>query len=242
MNLEELGIPYTVLGENKEIDLFWHISQSLVSKSDLQEILQLIVTMTAHVMGSKICSLMLYDERRNELSISASQALSQEYLNKPNIKIGESISGRALKERRPVWVPDVTKDKSFQFPEIARKNGLISLLSVPMVIAERSIGVINSYKKEPHEFTDVEIKILQSVANQAAIAIENAKLRQENLDTKRELEERKVLDRAKALLMEKDGLKEEEAYELLQKTGRDKRITMIEVAKAIILAYPLRKA
>jgi GAF domain-containing protein len=221
--------------------LFWHISQSLVSKSYLQEILQLIVTMTAQVMGSKICSLMLYDEKKQELAIAASQALSTEYLNKPNLKIGESISGRALQERHPIWVPDVTKDKTFQFPEVARSNGLVSLISVPMIIGERPIGVINSYTTRPHEFTDVEIKILQSVANQAAIAIENTKLRQENLEAKKELEERKVIDRAKALLMEKDNLKEEQAYDLLQKTGRDKRITMLEVAKAIILAYPLRK-
>src|SRR5947207_8534761 len=106
MNLEELGIPFTELGETKEIDLFWHISQSLVSKSYLQEILRLIVTMTAQVMQSKICSLMLLDEEEQELSIAATQALSKEYVNKPNLKVSERLSGRAVKEKKTAMKED----------------------------------------------------------------------------------------------------------------------------------------
>jgi signal transduction protein with GAF and PtsI domain len=239
--LEELGIPFTQIGENKEIDLFYHISQSLVSKSYLNEILQLIVTMTASVMQSKICSLMLLDEEKQELAIAATQALSPEYLNKPNVKVGESVSGRVVVEKRPIMVLDVTKEKGYMFPEIAKKESVVSMLSVPMIIGNRVIGVINSYTIEPHNFTDNEVKMLQVVANQAAVAIENTKLRQENLEAKQALEERKLVDRAKSLLMEKDGLKESEAYKLLQKTSRDHRKSMADVANAILLAYSLRK-
>ncbi len=241
MNLEELGIPFTQIGENKEIDLFYHISKSLVSKSYLNEILQLIVTMTASVMQSKICSLMLLDEEKQELTIAATQALSPEYLNKPNVKIGESVSGRAVIEKKPVTVSDVTQEKTYMFPDVAKKEGIVSMLSVPMFIGDRVIGVINSYTTEKHDFTPGEIRMIQVVANQAAVAIENTKLRQENLETKQALEERKIVDRAKSLLMEKDGLKETEAYKLLQKTSRDHRKTMAEVANAILLAYSLRK-
>lgn len=241
MNLEELGIPFTQIGENKEIDLFFHISQSLVSKSYLNEILQLIVTMTASVMQSKICSLMLLDEEKQELTITATQALSAEYLNKPNVKVGESVSGRAVLEKKPIVVMDVTQDKTYMFPDVAKKEGVVSMLSVPMILGDKVIGVINSYTTEKHSFTDTEIKMLQVVANQSAVAIENTKLRQENVEAKQALEERKLVDRAKSLLMEKDGLKESEAYKLLQKTSRDHRKSMAEVANAILLAYSLRK-
>jgi AmiR/NasT family two-component response regulator len=115
------------------------------------------------------------------------------------------------------------------------------MISMPMQIDGRVIGVINSYTNQPHEFTDIEIKILQSVANQAAVAIEHTKLRQENAEAKQALEDRKKIDQAKALLIEKDGLTEAEAYALLQKTSRDQRRPMIEIAGAILLAYPLRK-
>ena len=241
MNLEELGIPYTQLGQQKEIELLWHISQSLVTKTYLHEILQLIVTMTAEVMNSKICSLMLLDPEKNELKIAATQALSADYLNKPAVKVGESISGRTVLEKKPITVADVTKDKLYGFPEIAKKEGIVSLLSVPMQIDGRVMGVINSYTNQVHTFTDLEIKILQAVANQAAVAIENMKLRQENLEVKQALKERKQIDQAKALLIEKDGLTEPEAHQLIQKTSRDQRRPMVEVANAILLAYPLRK-
>jgi GAF domain-containing protein len=241
MNLEELGIPYTQFGTQKEIELFWHISQSLVSKRYLEEILQLIVTMTAEVMGSKICSLMLLDERKNELRIAATQALSPEYRNKAPVKVGESISGRAVTEKKPVTVPDVTKDKRYGFPDVARKEGIVSMLSVPMRTGDKVIGVINCYTKELHAFTDIETKVLQAVANQAAVAIENTTLREENVAVKQALEERRVIDQAKALLMEKDGLRENDAFQLIQSTSRDKRISMAEVANAILLIYPLRK-
>lgn len=241
MNLEELGIPFTQIGQNKEIDLFYHISQSLVSKSYLNEILQLIVTMTASVLQSKICSLMLLDQDKQELAIAATQALSTEYLNKPNVKVGESVSGRAVLEKKPITVLDVTKEKSYMYPDVAKKEGVVSMISVPMIMGDKVIGVINSYLTQPHAYTETEIKMLQVVANQAAVAIENTKLRQENIEAKQALEERKVVDRAKSLLMEKDGLKESEAYKLLQKTSRDHRKSMAEVANAILLAYSLRK-
>lgn len=241
MNLEELGIPYTELGNQKEIELFWHISQSLVSKTYLQEILQLIVTMTAEVIGSKICSLMLLDPDKDELRIAATQSLSADYINKPAVKVGESVSGKAVQEKRVITVKDVTKDKTYGFPDIAKKEEIVSMVSVPMQINGRVIGVINSYTNHVHEFTDLEIKVLQAVANQAAVAIENTKLRQENLEVKQALEERKRIEQAKALLIEKDGLTESEAYQLLQKASRDQRRPMIEVANAVLLAYSLRK-
>jgi GAF domain-containing protein len=184
---------------------------------------------------------MLLDLDKNELKIAATQALSADYINKAPVKVGESVSGRAVIQKAPITVPDVTKDKLYGFPEIAKKEGIVALLSVPMQIDGRVMGVINSYTNQPHTFTDLEIKILQSVANQAAVAIENMKLRQENLEVKQALEERRRIDQAKALLMEKDGLTEPEAHALIQKTSRDQRRPMMEVANAILLAYPLRK-
>jgi len=241
MNLEEIGIPFTQLGDQKEIDLFWYISQSLVSKSYLNEVLQLIVTMTAEVMKSKICSLMLFDEKKGELAIAASQALSSEYLNKANLKIGESVSGRAVKEGRPIMVADVTEDKTYRFPEIARKEGLVSLLSVPMRLKERIVGVINSYTTAPHVFTETEVKLLQAVANQAAVAIENTKLREENIAMKKEFEERKVVDQAKVMLMERENIKETDALKLIENASREQHLPTSEVAAAILLFYSIRK-
>jgi len=241
MNLEELGIPFTEMGEKKELDLFWHISRSLVSKRYLNEILQLIVTMTAAVMGSKICSIMLLDEEKGELKIAASQSLSGSYLNKPNVKVGASISGRAVKEARPIAVPDVTKDPLYGFPEIARTEGIVAMMSVPMFIEDRAVGVINAYLNRAHDFSADEIKMMQAVANQAAVAIENTKLREENIAAKQALEEKGTIEKAKQILLERDGLDDKAATELMEKIAGDQKMPLVEVADAVVLVEDLRK-
>ncbi len=159
-----------------QIDTLTRVSHTIASNRYIEEILQLIVTMTAEMMHSKICSIMILDPETSELKIMATQSLSAEYRRKANVKLGESISGRVLQERRPMAVPDVTHDPLYRFPELAREEGLVSLLSVPMLMKNRGIGVINVYTASAHHFTQEEIHLLQAVANQAASAIENTHL------------------------------------------------------------------
>jgi signal transduction protein with GAF and PtsI domain len=230
-----------VLKKARRLDLLSEVSRTIVSDYYLKEILQLIVTMTAKVMDSKICSIMLLDEKRDELVISATQSLSEDYVNKPNLKVGQSVSGQVVKEKKPFTVLNVTKEPGYMFPDVAKKEGIVSLLSVPMMIKDRVIGVINSYTKSEHRFTKEEIDILQTVANQAAVAIENTRLDQEILAAKEALEARKTIEKAKGILMREMGISEDEAYKKIHKKSMDLRKTMREIAEAIILASEMRK-
>jgi signal transduction protein with GAF and PtsI domain len=225
----------------KQLDLLSEVSRTIVSDHYLKEILQLIVAMTAKVMDSQICSIMLLDEKRNELFIAATQSLSQEYLSKPNLKVGQSVSGKVVLEKRPTTVLDVTKEPGYMYPEVARQEGIVSLLSVPMMVKDRAIGVINSYTKSEHRFKQEEISILQAVANQAAVAIENTHLSEEILAAKEALESRKIIERAKGILMKELDVTEDEAYKKIHKKSMDLRKTMKEIAEAIILSSELRK-
>jgi len=225
----------------KQLDLLSEVSRTIVSNHYLKEILQLIVAMTAKVMDSQICSIMLLDEKRNELFIAATQSLSQEYLSKPNLKVGQSVSGKVVLEKRPTTVLDVTKEPGYMYPEVARQEGIVSLLSVPMMVKDRAIGVINSYTKSEHKFKQEEISILQTVANQAAVAIENTHLSEEILTAKEALESRKIIERAKGILMKELDVTEDEAYKKIHKKSMDLRKTMKEIAEAIILSSELRK-
>ncbi len=230
-----------VVKKAKQLDLLSEVSRTIVSDHYIKEILQLIVTMTAKVMDSKICSIMLLDEKREELVIAATQSLSNEYVNKPNLKIGQSVSGRVVLEKKPLKVLDVTKEPGYMFPDVARKEGFVSLLSVPMMIKDQVVGVINSYTKNEHVFTKEEIDILKAVANQAAVAIENTNLGHEILAAKEALESRKLVERAKGILMKELSLNEDEAYRKIHKKSMDTRKTMKEVAEALILAFDIRK-
>lgn len=225
----------------KQLDLLSEISKTIVSDYYLKEILQLIVTTTAQVMGSKICSIMLLDEKKQELVIAATQSLSREYLNKQNLRVGQSISGKVVKEKRPITVRDVRKEPGFMYPEIAKKEGLVSMLSVPMMIKDRVIGVINFYTQKEYSFSKEETGILQAIANQAAVAIENTRLDQEILATKEALETRKLVERAKGVLMRELGIAEDEAHRRIHRKSMDLRKSMREVAEAIIVASDLRR-
>lgn len=225
----------------EQITALSKISKAIASDLYLEDILRLIVTVTAEAMGSNICSLMLIDEKTNELVIRATQSISEEYNKKPSLKVGEGIAGQAVKANKPIIVKDVTREKEFKYRDIAKKEGLCSLLCVPMSVKGKIIGVINCYTPKPHDFTEAEVDILTAIANQAAVAIENTELMVQSRVIQEELESRKRIERAKGILMKEEGLTEEAAYLKLQKYSMDTRKTMREVAEAIILTCDLKK-
>jgi GAF domain-containing protein len=219
-----------------QLDTLSQVSATVSSNRLIDDVLQLIVTMTAQMMGSTICSIMLMDDATNELRIAATQSLSEQYRRKPNVKVGQSISGRAVQERRPIIVADVTRDSTFMYRELAQREGLCALLCVPMMVREKAIGVINSYTSKPHVFTAEEVKLLQAIGNQAAIAIDHTTLLEKSFEMQEALQVRKLLDRAKGYLMRSKKLSEEEAFKLIQRQSMDLRKSMREIAEAILLA------
>ncbi|MCL5987106.1 MAG: GAF domain-containing protein [Actinobacteria bacterium] len=223
-----------------QVEALSALSKNIASNLYLKEILQLIVTMTAELLQSKICSIMLLSSDKKELIIEATQSLSQEYISKPNISVNNSISGRAALQKRPVCVLDVTIEPDFLYPEIARKEGFCSLLSVPMMVKEDIIGVINCYTEKLHEFSEEEIAIVQAVANQAAIAIKNTQLMEELVETKKALETRKVLEKAKGILMKELNVDENTAHKMIHKKSMDSCKPVKEIAEAIILAWEIK--
>jgi len=230
-----------IASKDREIKTLTEISRTIVSGQYMEEILSLIVTLTAEMMGSKICSIMLHDEKKKELKIIATQSLSEEYKNKPNVKVGQSISGRAFIEQKPAVILDVRKEKDYMYTDIAKKEGFTSMLCVPMIVRGKAIGVVNIYTAEVHSFTDDEIRILQSVSNQAAIGIDNMNLMNEALLAREQLETRKLIERAKGILMKKFSMDENTAYKTIHKKSMDTRKSMKEVAEAIILTLEMDK-
>jgi len=224
----------------EQIKALSKISKAITSDLYLDDILRLVVTVTAEVMGSNICSIMLIDDKKHELVIRATQSVSEEYNKKPPLKLGEGIAGKVALENKATAVKDVTKEKEYKYRDIAKKEKLCSLLCVPLAVRGRVIGVINCYTLHPHEFSETEVEILTSIANQAAVAIENTELIVKSKVIQEELETRKITERAKGILMRDEGLTEEQAYLRIRKYSMDKRKTMREIAEAIILAADMK--
>ncbi len=220
----------------EQIRALTEISKAITSDLYLDDILTLVVTVTAKVMDSKICSLWLIDEKEKALKLRATQTISQEYLKERNLKLSEGVVGHVASNNRPMIIFDVLEEPKYKEKEMARKEGLSSMLSVPLVVKEKVIGVINCYSQKPHNFTDIEVNLLTTVANQAAVAIENTELMVKTRVIQEELEGRKLVERAKEILMTKKGLTGAEAFRRIQKQSMNARKSMREIAEAIILA------
>jgi len=223
------------------IDTLSKISKAITSDLYLGDVLKLVVTLTANVMKAKICALWLLDEKTQRLKIRATQAMSEEYLKERTLKVGEGIVGLVAKEKKPMIIEDVLKNPKYKEKELAKKEKLISMLSVPMMVKKRVVGVINCYTTVPYKFKKSDVDLLSAVASQAAVAIENTELLVRTKIVQEELDARKKVEKAKGILMKEQNLTEEEAYNLIRKSSMDKRVRMKDVAEAIILSHEVRK-
>ncbi|HRZ40544.1 MAG TPA: GAF and ANTAR domain-containing protein [Candidatus Omnitrophota bacterium] len=225
-----------------QFDKLVKVSESITSQAYLDEILNLIVVVTAEILNSKICSIMLLDEKKHEeLVIRATQSLSQEYKQKPNLKVQGSLLGDVIRNRKPIMVEVVRKEVRYVYRDLAIKENLTSMVAVPMIVKNKVIGVINVYTQEPHHFTEEEINVLQMVANQAAVAVENTSLVSEAVRAKEALETRKLVERAKGILMRLHNLDESTAYRMIHKKSMDTCKTMKGIAESIILIEEMAK-
>jgi len=224
----------------KQIEAISKVASLISSGLYLEELLRLVVSVTAEIMNSKISSLMLLDLEKKELIVKATQSISDAYNKKPNVKLGEGIAGKVALENKPICVLDVKKDVRYLNRDIAKKEGLYSLASVPLAVKARVIGVLNCYTSKKHNFTKPELDVLSALANQAAIAIENAELALRARTAEEALTTRKLIERAKDILSQEANILPSEAYRLIQKQSMDKRKSMREIAEAIILAKDIK--
>ena len=224
----------------KQIEALSKVANLITSGLYLEELLRLIVHVTAEIMNSKISSLMLLDPNTKELVVRTTQSISESYNKKPNIKVGDGIAGIVAKDNKPIYVLDVKDDKRYLNQDIAKKEGLCSLASVPLAVKGRVIGVLNCYTSKKHKFSKHEQDLLTVLANQAAIAIENAELDLRARSAEEALAIRKLVERAKEILAQEVNILPSEAYRLIQKQSMDTRKSMREIAEAIILAREIK--
>ena len=225
--------------EKRQLEVLYQISRALVGKQDLDAILQQVVSVTAELVDSKICSLMLLNGKKDELVIKATQSLSTAYRDKPPIKVGQSVSGKVVEKKHAIQLKDVSESPLYMYPQIARQEGLKSLLSVPLLLSDKVVGVLNCYTEEEKIFSKEDVQLVQTIANQAAMAIEHVRLVTEEAEARSALETKKAVDGAKRVLMKRHKMSEEDAHRFIQKASMDKNKPQKEIADAIVLSAEL---
>jgi len=227
---------------DKYIKGITEISKAITSDQYLEDILKLIVMVTAKVTGVDICSLWLIEESEKEKKarLKATQAIDPDYVKDRVLAMNEGVVGFVASKNKPLIIADVLKNSLFKEKEMAKRLGLVSMASVPMHVKEdKVIGVLNCFTTRPHTFSETELNLITTVANQAAVAIENTQLLVRTKIIEEELEKRKLIDRAKEILMTKKNFSAEKAFRWIQKKSMDTRKSMKEIAEAIIISQDI---
>ena len=218
------------------------ISQAITSDLFLEDLLKLIVMVTAKVTGVEICSLWLIDESEGQpkIRLKATQAIAPEYVKDRSLNLDEGVVGYVATHKRPLTIKNVLRSRKFKEKEMARKLGLVSMVGVPLQLKdEKVMGVLNCFTAKPHDFSKTEINLLTAVASQAAVAILNTELMVKTRVIQEELETRKMIERAKEILMKRRNISGEAAYRWLQKRSMDSRKPIRNIAEAILLSEDL---
>ena len=163
----------------RELATVFEVGKSITSSLQLDKVLDEITSSVAKVMNGDAISIMMLDDERQELTIIKTLGLGK-YHQGESIRVGAGIAGIAAKLGRPMVLHDEPESPSpYKFPEQVKRDGLRTLLSVPLMVREKVVGLVNVYKKPVFQFSPQEINLLSTIANQAAVAIENARLYKE---------------------------------------------------------------
>ncbi len=149
------------------------VAQAISHSKNPEEVVLMTVEAVKDVLDAKGCSIFLLENKTNELNIVASFGLSKEYLGKGPIRANESIT-QSLEEG-PVAIVDVMNDPRLQYPYQAQKEGIASILSVPMIVSGHVLGAMRVYAAEEWDFTLEDITFVQAIAQIAGVCLVMAK-------------------------------------------------------------------
>jgi uroporphyrinogen-III synthase len=208
-----------------------------------------IVGLTVQVTDCDACLVYLIERETNEIVLRASQVPHQVDLGNIRLKMGEGVTGWVAEHRSVVALgSNAGSDSRFKRFQALVEDTYEAFLSVPLVSGGEIIGVINVHHRETHHHSPDEIALLTFVGEQmggaiakSVLAEENARLLEETAEMRRQLETRKLVERAKGILQHRHSLTEEEAYLRLRNESRRLRRPMRDLAEAIILAEDLSR-
>jgi len=150
--------------------------RAVTASLDVERTIRVILTEARNVLDAASCGVMTCDEATGELVLIASLDLPMGMSAGVRLRPGEGIAGRAFQEGRPVQSPDIAADPRVRYPELPLGSGLRSMLAVPLTVGPRAIGAIAVFRRDVHRFTADEEELLRALADQAAIALEHARL------------------------------------------------------------------
>lgn len=224
---------------NPEADLLHQIGSSLAAAGPLHEVLDRVVGCITALVRCDSCFVYVLEDK--ELVLRASKNPHADVVNRLRLRMGQGM-GWVAEHRQPVAVPrNASQDPRFRLFIELPEDRHEAFLSVPILSRGRVVGVINLQHRLAHTYTRREITLISTIGFLVGAEIEAARLEGEILQLSQQLENRKLVERAKGILQRELGVTEEEAYLTLRRQSRQRRRPMKEVAEAIIVSEEVRR-
>lgn len=227
------------LTHNSEVDFIHKMASRMAAADPLHEVLSQIVDFAAAVVSCDSC--FLYALEEDELILRSSKNAHPEVVDRLKLRLGQGITGWVAEHGKPVAVTvNASQDPRFQLFKDLPEDRFEAFLSVPVLCRGRVVGVINLQNREPHEYSEREIKLISTIGFLVGAEIEMARLESENAALTGELGDELLLERAKEVLQRDLKLSSHDAYMVLQRESQQRRKTVKEVAEAILLTEELK--
>lgn len=223
------------INRKQELELLREIIATVSYNLDLKEVLGRIVKIVSHVTKADSCFLYLIDG--NNLVLRASLNPKPLEIGNVKLKLNEGITGWVARNKQTAAIAkEAYNDERFKIVNSLPEDKFEGFLSVPIIYRDKVLGVINVQHSKPRAYSKMEIALFELVAKATGGAIENGLLFSEKEALKEALETRKLIEKAKGILMKEFSIGENDAYKLLHKKSMDKRMSMKEIANAIIIS------
>lgn len=228
------------INKKQELELLREIIETISYNLDLKEVLSRIVKIVSGVTKADSCFLYLLDG--GSLVLRASLNPKPLEIGNTKLRLNEGITGWVARNKQTVAIAkEAYNDERFKTVNSLPEDKFEGFLSVPIAYRDKILGVINVQHSKPKTYSKNEIALFELVAKATGGAIENALLFSEKEALKEALETRKLIEKAKGILMKEFSIGEDDAYKLLHKKSMDKRMSMKEIANAIIISSEFKK-
>jgi uroporphyrinogen-III synthase len=222
------------------IDFLHQISSRIAAADPLHVVLGSIVEFVTAVIPCDSC--FIYVLEQGKLVLRASKNPHADVVDHLGVQLGQGITGWVAEHREPVAIPsNASNDPRFMIFRSLPEDHFEAILCTPILCASKVVGVINLQHRLTYQHTENEVRLLSMLGFLVGAEIERARLETENVQLANRLESRKAVERAKGVLQRDLGISEDEAYRTMQKESRQRRISMHDIAEAILLGDELKK-
>jgi len=233
---------YVANSMSKDFDVtsLHQLATGIASAAPLRDVLEHVLEFAISTVQCDSCFIYVLEE--SELILRASKNAHPDLVDRLKLKLGQGITGWVAEHKQPVAIErDAYSDLRFRFFNELPEDRFEAFLSVPVLSRDRIVGAINLQNRAPYSYSQREIKMISSIGLLVGAQIEMARLETENSQLSDQLETRKLLERAKGILQHDLKISEQEAYVRLRRQSQEHRISLRDVANAVILSHELRE-